>query len=178
MLFIQSAWSKDILRQFDIISPPSCINNRGEIVHFKNLSSKLGVFSAGVAKKNEEGKPMVYRFNYEKSPKALQIFIDLHECAHHQTGDLDQPHPPQNSPEHMMKESIADCIAAIRIREEKKNRKNLILVILFELQKTMTTLSFPKSSIESRELNIINCFKKHISSNFYILNILKKRGLK
>ena len=173
--FIQSAWSKDILPKYDIILPPSCSNNRGEIVQFQNLSSKLRIFSAGVAKRNQKGKPMVYRFNYEKSPKALQIFIDLHECAHHQTGDLDQPHPPQNSSEHMMKESIADCISALRMREENKNGKSLIIDALFELKKTMSILSFPISSIKSRELNIKNCFKKNISSKLFILGVLKKK---
>jgi|TARA_B110000483_G_scaffold206252_1_gene250444 hypothetical protein len=177
-IFTRLAWTQDIPTQFDVITPPLCINNKGKIVQFQNLSSKSGMFSAGVAKRNEEGKPMVYRFNFEKSPKALQIFIDFHECAHHQTGDLEKPHPPQNSPEHMMKESIADCIAAIRIREKNKNGKTLIVNALFELKKTMSILNFPISSIKSRELNIKNCFKKKISSKIFIFNVLKKRGLK
>ena len=174
---IRLAWSKDILSQFDIISPPSCTNNKNESVHFQNLSSMSGHFSAGVAK-IKNGEPIIYRFNYEKSPKAFQIFIDFHECAHHQTGDLDQPHPPQNSLEHMMKESIADCIAAIRIREENKNGKKLIIDALVELTKIMSNLSFPTSSIKSREININNCFKKNTSLKLYILSILKNRRLK
>ena len=59
----------------------------------------------------------------------MQKFIDLHECAHHQTGDVDRPIPPQNSPLQMMNESIADCIATLRIRDEEKNGKLLIILI-------------------------------------------------
>ena len=174
MILISSkiVWSQDIFKQFEIISPPSCINNNGVNVQFQNLSSKLGKFSAGVAKRNKKSGPIVYRLNYDKSPKALQIFIDLHECAHHQTGDLEQRHPPQNSPKHMMKESIADCIAALRMRE---SGEMLIIEALLELKKAMSTLGFPLISIKSRELNISNCFKKKISTKLYISEVLKKR---
>ena len=172
LISIKIAWSKDIFIQFEIISPPSCINNNGVNVQFQNLSSKLGKFSAGVAKKNKKNGPIVYRLNYEKSPKALQIFIDLHECAHHQTGDLEQRHPPQNSPKHMMKESISDCIAALRMR---KSGEMLMIESIFELKKAMSALGFPLTSIKSRELNISNCFKKKISTKLYISEVLKKR---
>ena len=174
MVLISSkiAWSQDIFTEFEIITPPSCVNNKGINVQFQNLSSKLGEFSAGVAKRNKKTGPIIYRLNYEKSPKALQIFIDLHECAHHQTGDLEQPHPPQNSPKHMMKESIADCIAALRMRESEE----MLIEALLELKKAMSALGFPLTSIKSRELNISNCFKKKISTKLYISKVLKKRG--
>ena len=70
MILISSkiVWSQDIFKQFEIISPPSCINNNGINVQFQNLSSKLGEFSAGVAKRNKKSGPIVYRLNYEKSP--------------------------------------------------------------------------------------------------------------
>ena len=42
----------------------------------------------------------------------------------------------------------------------------------------MTIIGFSKSVIESRELNIKNCFKKDISLTEYLNNILEKRGLK
>ncbi len=54
----------------------------------------------------------------------------------------------------MMKESIADCVAAIRI---KKGYDNYWLL---------------KSIIESRELNIKNCFKKETSLTKYLNNVL------
>ena len=167
MVLISSkiVWSQDIFREFEIITPPSCVNNKGINVQFQNLSSKLGKFSAGVAKRNKKTGPIIYRLNYEKSPKALQIFIDLHECAHHQTGDLEQSHPPQNSPKHMMKESIADCIAALRMRESEE----MLIEALLELKKAMSALGFPLTSIKSRELNISNCFKKkNINKTLYI----------
>ena len=64
-----------------------------------------------MAIRGPDRKPIIYRFNYEKSPPEFQIFVDYHECAHHQTGHVDQPHPPRNSYEHLMNESIADCLA-------------------------------------------------------------------
>ena len=72
----------------------------------------------------------------------------------------------------MMKESIADCIAALRMRE---SGEILIIEALLELKKAMSTLGFPLTSIKSRELNISNCFKKKISTKLYISEVLKKR---
>ena len=77
-----------------------------------------------------------------------------------------------------MKESIADCVAAIRIKSDKINGKILMKEVLVELKKDMTTIGFPKSTIESRKLNIVKCFKKDISLSTYIDNILHKRNLK
>ena len=148
---IKIAWSKDSSTQFELIYPPFCINNKGETVQFvKNLSQKA-TFSAGMAKRNKKGIPTVYRFSYEKSSKAIQRFIDLHECAHHQTGDVDRPLPPQNSHLQMMNESIADCIATLRIRDEDKNGETIILNVLLELKKTMNSLGFPSSSFNTRK---------------------------
>jgi hypothetical protein len=172
-----AAWAKDDLIQFDIVKPPVCVNNKGETVQYvKNLSQK-SAFSAGMAKRNNKGIPIVYRFSYEKSPKAMQKFIDLHECAHHQTGDVDRPIPPQNSPLQMMNESIADCIATLRIHNEDKNGEALILDVLLEIKKTMNSLGFPASSFNSRESNINNCLKKNVSAESYILGVLKHRKL-
>ena len=136
------------------------------------------MFPAGVAKKDINGLPVIYRFNYQKAPKSLQIFIDFHECAHHQTGDLEKKPPQQNSFEYMMKESIADCVAAIRIKSDKIYGRILMKEVLVELKKDMTNIGFPKSTIESRELNIVKCFEKDISLSTYIDNILHKRNLK
>ena len=136
------------------------------------------MFPAGVAKKEINGLPVIYRFNYQKAPKSLQMFIDFHECAHHQTGDLEKKPPQQNSFEYMMIESVADCAAAIRIKSDKINGKILMKEVLFEVKKDMTNIGFPKSTIEIRERNIIKCFEKNISLSTYIDYILHKRNLK
>ena len=162
----------------NISKPPSCSNNKGEKVSFKNLISRTGRFAAGIAKRDINGLPIIYRFNYHKSSKPLQMFIDFHECAHHQTGDLEKKPPPQNSFEYIMKENIADCIAAIRIKSDKINGKFIIKEALLDLKKDMTIIGFSKSVIESRELNIKTCFKKDISLTEYLNNILEKSGLK
>jgi hypothetical protein len=170
--------SQSLEIEYKISKPPLCTNNNGKNVYFKNLNSKTGMFPAGVAKKDINGLPVIYRFNYQKAPKSLQIFIDFHECAHHQTGDLEKKPPQQNSFEYMMKESIADCVAAIRIKSDTINGKILMKEVLVELKKDMTTIGFPKSTIESRKLNIVKCFKKDISLSTYIDNVLHKRNLK
>ena len=77
-----------------------------------------------------------------------------------------------------MKESIADCVAAIRIKSDKINGHFLIKKILVELNKDMTIIGFSKSKIESRKMNIKNCFKKNISLSTYIDDILNKRNFK
>ena len=169
--------SQSLKLEYNISKPPLCINNNGKNVNFQNLDSKTGKFTAGVAKKDVKGLPIIYRFNYQKAPKSLQMFIDFHECAHHQTGDLEEKLPEQNSLEYMMKESIADCVAAIRMKSDYINGKTLIKEALVELKKTMIVIGFPKSTIESREINIKKCFKKNIPLSTYINNILKKRGL-
>ena len=46
---------------------------------FENAKDGLGDSAAGMAKRDEEGKPVVYRFNYNNSPKPLQQFIDPEE---------------------------------------------------------------------------------------------------
>ena len=176
-VIIGTAWAKEDLVQFEIVTPPVCINNKGETVRFEKNSSQKAMFSAGMAKRNKKGVPIVYRFSYEKSPKAMQRFIDLHECAHHQTGDVDRSLPSQNSPLQMMNESIADCIATLRIRDEDENGEALILDALLELKKTMSSLGFPASSFNSRKLNISNCLKKDVSGKTFILDILKHHEL-
>ena len=171
------AHSQSLKLEYNISKAPLCSNNNGKNVYFQNLDSKTGKFTAGVAKKDVNGLPIIYRFNYQKAPKSLQMFIDFHECAHHQTGDLEEKLPEQNSLEYMMKESIADCVAAIRMKTDKINGKTLIKEVLVELKKTMMVIGFPKSTIKSREINIKKCFKKNIPLTTYINNILKKRSL-
>ena len=176
--FQHIAHSKTSNFKNNISKPPLCTNNKGEKVSYKNLNSRTGRFTAGIAKRDINGLPIIYRFNYHKSSKSLQMFIDFHECAHHQTGDLEKKPPLQNSIEYIMKENIADCIAAIRIKTNKANGKLIIKQALFDLKNDMKIIGFSKSDIKNREMNIKNCFKKDISLTEYLNNILEKRGLK
>ena len=69
--------------KYEIVSSPSCKNNLGEKVLFRDVDNERAKSAAGMAKRDETGTPIVYRFAYQHSPKPLQQFIDLHECAHH-----------------------------------------------------------------------------------------------
>ena len=140
--------------KYEIASPPSCKNNLGEKVLFKDVDNGQAKVAAGMAKRNEIGTPIVYRFAYQHSPKPLQQFIDLHECAHHQTGDVDLPHPQRNSPEHMMNESIADCIATLRIRDEISEGEGVVFQAVEQLMHDMIKIGFPTLTMESRKANI------------------------
>ena len=165
MLVFLVAWSassKETQLKYEIASPPSCTNNSGEKVFFRNVDNGQAESAAGIAKRDETGTPIVYRFAYQSSPKPLQQFIDLHECAHHQTGDVDLPHPPRNSPKHMMNESIADCIATLRIRDEINGGRDVVIQAVEQLITDMIKIGFPAVTTESRKANIINCLQKTI----------------
>ena len=177
-LFSQTVWAQNNQMTFDVIAPPSCFNNVGEQVQFKNVNSPRAKGAAGMAKRDENGVPVIYRSGYQFSPDALQRFIDFHECAHHQTGDIDRPHPPRNSPEHMMNESIADCIASMRIRDEINNGQEIMAAAIIELKQAMDTVGFPALTTQSRLSNITNCTKKDTSAEAFIDGVLKHRGLK
>ena len=78
--------------RYELVSPPSakiiCPNRCVE-----SHDNDRGRFAAGMARRNGEGRPVVYRFNFQFAPAGMQHFIDLHECAHHQTGDMKTHHP-------------------------------------------------------------------------------------
>ena len=169
--------SQSLEMEYKISKPPLCTNNNGKNVYFKNLNSKTGMFPAGVAKKDINGLPVIYRFNYQKAPKSLQIFIDFHECAHHQIGDIDRPHPPRNSYEHLMNESIADCIAILRVRDEEESNYESYENLITSLEKDMKHIGFPVISISSRISNISNCYKNYGSAKSFIAGVIEKRGL-
>lgn len=159
----------------DIVEPPLCYNNEGEQVYFQEIANIESKAVAGMARRNEKGEPVVYRFNYHIAHSSLQRFIDLHECAHHQTGDIDRPHPPRNSPDHLMNESIADCIAILRIRDDYDGSKTELASISHELSQEMHGLGFPAITINSRLSNIHNCYKKAQSSEAFISQVLEER---
>lgn len=173
-----TAWANNHFQKHAIISPPSCINNLGETVKFKNQNAKSANIASGMAKRDEAGEPVVYRFAYQNSPHALQRFIDFHECAHHQTGDVDLPHPPRNSPDHMMNESIADCIATLRMRDELDKGSEILLQSVINLMDAMRKVGFPDSTLNSRKSNILNCLEKQVTAQTFLDGILRYRGLK
>ena len=156
---------------------PKCQNNLGEAVVFINGNSDRQKPAAGMAKRDEKGQPIVVRFNYENAPIELQQFIDFHECAHHQVGDIDRPHPPRNSYEHLMNESIADCIAILRFRDDEESTYESYENLIASLEKDMENIGFPVISISSRMSNISNCYKDYESANSFISGVLEKRSL-
>ena len=174
---VQLFWPYSVhAESYEIVSPPVCINNLSETVIFAQQDNDRGRFAAGMARRDGEGRPVIYRFNYRFATAGMQHFIDLHECAHHQTGDIDRPHPPRNSPEHLMNESIADCIAILRIRDEFDTPDRLFDEITAQLRADMSAAGFPEISISSRLSNISNCYADYPPAEQFISRILQDRG--
>ena len=156
---------------------PKCLNNLGETVIFINGNSNGQKFAAGMSKRDESGQPIVYRFNYESAQVEIQQFIDFHECAHHQVGDIDRPHPPRNSYDHLMNESIADCIAILRFRDDEESTYESYENLIASLEKDMKNIGFPVISVSSRISNISNCYIDYVSAKSFISGVLEKRSL-
>ena len=152
-----------------VITPPACVNNLGETILFSLRSGSQGGVAAGMANRDADGRPVIFRMNYDKATPAFQRFIDYHECAHHQVGHVDQPHPPRNSYAHLMNESIADCIAILRVREEANDSYDAVIDGLVD---AMTRVGFPKVSTDSRLRNIENCYRNYGSSAEFIAGVL------
>jgi hypothetical protein len=171
-----AALAQETTTSFEIASPPACQNNKGETVRFENRISPKAKSAAGMARRDDKGVPVIYRFAYAKSPQSLQKFIDRHECAHHQTGDIDRPHPPRNSPDHMMNESIADCIAILRMRDESTDSQAQIKNVTIALTQAMDAVGFPPSTIDSRISNIDNCVQKDSTAAEFIKAVLDHRA--
>lgn len=161
----------------DIVAPPTCKNNKGEVVEFVDGFKGPKGLAAGMANRDTNGKPIVYRANYSASPPEFQLFIDRHECAHHQTGDIDRPHPARNSPAHLMNEAIADCIAILRMRDELEYDRAKLNTVTAAMRADMSKIGFPEISISSRISNIENCYTKFGSSQDFISGVLENRGL-
>jgi hypothetical protein len=172
-----SAGEVDVPGTYSVVAPPDCTNNKGETVSFVNVSRARSNTAVGMARRDESGKPVVFRSNYSYAPPHFQSFIDRHECAHHQTGDIDRPHPPRNSPEHLMNESISDCIAVLRLRDEDRYDQTRFNELAATLRAEMAKIGFPEISISSRISNIENCFAKLGGLQNYIKKVLEKRGL-
>ncbi|MCH9807228.1 MAG: hypothetical protein K0U74_05810 [Alphaproteobacteria bacterium] len=174
-----SAWGQDAkpAETYQVVKPPACTNNKGETVGFVETSRGRPGIAAGMARRDPGGKPVVMRSNYSATPPVFQSFIDRHECAHHQTGDVDRPHPPRNGPEHLMNESISDCIAILRLRDEEGYDKAGFEKVAGALRSEMEKIGFPEISISSRISNITNCFKRPGTSKDFVNKVLKRRGL-
>ena len=153
----------------EVTTPPACVNNLGETILFSLRSGSQGGVAAGMANRDTDGRPVIFRMNYENATPAFQRFIDYHECAHHQVGHVDQPHPPRNSYAHLMNESIADCIAILRVREEVDDSYDAVIDGLVD---AMTRVGFPKVSTDSRLRNIENCYSNYGSSAEFIAGAL------
>ena len=162
---------------FEIVPPPSCTNNLGELVTFETTERGRTGVAAGMAIRNQQGKPVVYRSNYKSAPPEYQSFIDRHECAHHQTGDVDRPHPPRNGPEHLMNESISDCIAILRLRDEEKYDAAGLEKVSSAMRAEMSKIGFPEISISSRIRNIHGCYRRVGDSQELVTRVLGERGL-
>ncbi len=163
--------------QYAVVAPPSCANNKGETVRFAERSGGRADVAMGMAVREQDGEPVVYRLNFAATPPDFQRFIDRHECAHHQTGDVDRPHPPQHSPEHMMNESISDCVAILRLRDEDGYDRAGFDRVAAAMRHDMAKIGFPEISISSRISNIENCFNEYGAPQDFVREILDHRGL-
>lgn len=161
----------------DIVDPPACVNNRGETVKFVEAGKGGGGLAAGMAARDPDGSPVVYRSNYADAPADMQRFIDRHECAHHQTGDVDRPHPPRNGPDHLMNESIADCIAILRLRDEEGYDEAGLDRVAAALAGDMERIGFPEISVTSRLNNIRHCYAEYGPPGDFVDGVLERRGL-
>ncbi len=163
--------------RFDVVAPPPCTNQKGETVRFIDSGRGRPGLAAGMAARDGDGNPVVFRSNYTAAPPEFQSFIDRHECAHHQTGDVDRPPPPRNGPEHLMNESISDCVAILRLRDEEGYDRSAFDRVAAALRRDMGKVGFPEISISSRISNIENCFTKYGAPEDFINGILEHRGL-
>ena len=165
------------LTTYDVVNPPPCTNNKGETVRFIESSRGRSGIATGMAIRDRSGQPVIFRSNYAAAPPEFQSFIDRHECAHHQTGDVDRPLPPRNSAEHLMNESISDCVAILRMRDEEGYNRAAFSRVAAALRHEMAKFGFPEISIRSRISNIDNCYTKYGSPQDFVIGILKQRGM-
>ncbi|MEO9876878.1 MAG: hypothetical protein ABJM26_03450 [Anderseniella sp.] len=166
-----------VSRATDLAPVPACSNNKGEQVQFTTTDRGRPGLAAGMAIRDGDGTPVVMRSNFASAPREFQQFIDRHECAHHQTGDVDRPVPPRNGPEYLRNESISDCVAIRRLRDEEGFDDKAFGKVAGTLRNDMAKIGFPESSIASRIRNIAGCFKNPASARDLIRQVLQERGL-
>jgi hypothetical protein len=78
----------------------------------------------------------------------------------------------------MMNESIADCIATLRIRDEINRGEDVVFRAVEQLMQDMIKIGFPAMTIESRKANILNCLQKNETADAFIDGVLTHRKLK
>ncbi len=175
IVLVASAYPVQANEGFPVVDPPRCVNNLGEAVQFNRRSQAQGGFAAGRAFRGADGVPSVTGMNYHLAAPEFQAFIDRHECAHHEVGDVDRPHPPRNSSAHLMNEAIADCVAILKLRDEWGDDGAKLATLKAALSQDMAAIGFPPISIESRWSNIQNCHDRYGSADAFISGVLAER---
>ena len=72
-----------------------------------------------------------------------------------------------------MNESIADCVAILRVREEANESFDGVIE---GLKTAMALVGFPKISTDSRISNVTNCYQDYESSAEFIESVLNQSG--
>ena len=68
---------EETAENFTIAKPPICYNNLGEKVNFLQKKNPNSEVTSGMAIRGPDRKPIIYRFNYEKSPSRISNFRGL-----------------------------------------------------------------------------------------------------
>jgi hypothetical protein len=75
-----------------------------------------------------------------------------------------------------MNESISDCIATLRLRDENGYDQGALDRVTTAMRDDMAKIGFPEISISSRISNIDNCFTRHGTASDFIDGVLKQRS--
>ena len=78
----------------------------------------------------------------------------------------------------MMIESIADCVATMRIRYELDNGHDVALRAVQHLVKNMMKIRYDASTIDSRKLNIMSCLGTNKAADACVECVLRHHKLK
>ena len=79
----------------------------------------------------------------------------------------------------MMNESIADCIATLRIRAKIVTGRNVVRQAVQQLVEDMVKIDFfSATTTYSRKSNILNCLEKEEAAEAFIDRILRHRELR
>lgn len=76
-----------------------------------------------------------------------------------------------------MNESISDCIAILRLRDEDGYDRAAFDRVSAAMRIDMAKIGYPEISISSRTGNIRNCFNNYGSPQEFINGVLEHRGL-
>ncbi len=76
-----------------------------------------------------------------------------------------------------MSESISDCVAIRRLRDEEGFGKQAFDKVTAALRTDMAKVGFPETSIASRIRNISGCFQNPASARDLIRHFQQDRGL-